>query len=163
MELESFLEQLQDSNPFFQFFGVMLVAMIPFLEGYFAVPLGIAVGFSPLLTISAAIVGNWLSVMAVILASDRFRQWMQGRGKSQKAQEKENKRWQKGQKMFHKYGVPGVSLLGPLLIGDHLAALICIASGAPKRSVVLWQTIAIVVWAVGTGILVLLGLSAINA
>ncbi|MGN7455977.1 small multi-drug export protein [Paenibacillus pasadenensis] len=163
MEFESFFEQLRESNPLVQFFGVMVVAMIPFLEGYFAVPLGIAVGFPALLTIGAAIVGNWVSVMAVILASDRFRQWMQGRSKSQRTQEKENKRWQKGQKLFHKYGVPGVSLLGPLLIGDHIAALICIASGAPKRSVVLWQTVAIVVWAVGTGALVLLGINAINA
>lgn len=107
MEFESFFEQLRESNPLVQFFGVMVVAMIPFLEGYFAVPLGIAVGFPALLTIGAAIVGNWVSVMAVILASDRFRQWMQGRSKSQRTQEKENKRWQKGQKLFHKYGVPG--------------------------------------------------------
>jgi len=157
--LEQFLEQLNDSNPFLQFLGVMIVAMIPFVEGYFAVPVGIAIGFPVVLTISAAIVGNWISVMAVIIASDRFKQWLQGRAASERKQEKQNKRLERGQKLFHKYGVPGVSLLGPLLIGDHIAALICIASGAPKRYVMVWQTIAIIVWAVGMGVLVMLGIN----
>lgn len=160
--MEQFLEQLQDSNPILQFIGVMLVAMVPFLEGYFAVPAGIVIGFPAVLTIAAAIVGNWISVMVVILASDRVKQWLQRRKSSERSQEKQNKRLERGQKLFQKYGVPGVSLLGPLLIGDHIAALVCIASGASKRYVIIWQTIAIVVWAVGTGILVLLGLNVVN-
>ncbi|URN92600.1 MAG: small multi-drug export protein [Candidatus Pristimantibacillus lignocellulolyticus] len=160
--LEQFLQELQDSNPILQFIGVMIVAMIPFIEGYFAVPVGIAIGFSAVMTIVAAIVGNWISVMVVILASDRFKQWLQGRKTSERKQEKQNKRLERGQKLFHKFGVPGVSLLGPLLIGDHLAALICIASGASKRYVIIWQTIAIVVWAVGMGILVLLGINIVK-
>lgn len=160
--MEQFLQQLQESNPVLQFIGVMIVAMIPFIEGYVAVPLGIAIGFPAWMTITAAIVGNWISVMVVILASDRFKQWLQRRKTSERQQEKQNKRLERGQKLFQKYGVPGVSLLGPLLIGDHIAALVCIASGASKRYVIIWQTIAIVVWAVGTGILVLLGINAVN-
>jgi len=160
--LEDFLQQLQNSNPILQFLGVMIVAMIPFIEGYFAVPVGIAIGFSAILTIVAAIVGNWLSVMVVILASDKVKQWLAGRKKTERQQEKQNKRLERGKKLFHKYGVPGVSLLGPLLIGDHIAALVCIASGASKRYVIIWQSIAIVVWAVGTGLLVMLGLSVVK-
>ncbi|WDH83106.1 small multi-drug export protein [Paenibacillus urinalis] len=160
--MEQFLQQLQDSSPILQFLGVMLVGMIPFLEGYFAVPVGIAVGFPAVMTIVAAIIGNWISVMVVILASDRVRQWLQRRKSSERKQEKHNKRLERGQNLFQKYGVPGVSLLGPLLIGDHIAALVCIASGASKRYVMIWQTIAIVVWAVGMGILVLLGINVIK-
>ncbi|GAB6928624.1 hypothetical protein JCM10914A_26070 [Paenibacillus sp. JCM 10914] len=159
---EQFLEQIRDSNPLFQFIGVMIVAMVPFVEGYFAVPVGIAIGFPVLLTIIAAIVGNWLSVMVAILASDRLKQWFQGRRKSDQKQEKQSKRMQRGQQLFHKYGVPGVSLIGPLLIGGHLAALICIAAGASKRYVVIWQTISIVVWSIVMGVLVLLGLNLIK-
>ena len=159
---EQFLQQLQDSNPMLQFLGVMLVAMVPFIEGYFAVPAGIAIGFSAVLTIAAAIVGNWISVIVVILASDRVKQWLQGRKKSKSSEEKQNKRLERGQKLFHKYGVPGVSLLGPLLVGDHIAALVCIASGAPRKSVIIWQTVAIVVWAVGMGLLVMLGINMVK-
>ncbi|MFH0071116.1 hypothetical protein ACFRAK_28820, partial [Peribacillus sp. NPDC056705] len=104
----------------------------------------------------------WLSVMVAILASDRLKRWFQGRRTSDRKQEKQNKRMQRGQQLFHKYGVPGVSLLGTLLIGGHLSALICIASGAPKRYVVIWQTISIIVWSVVMGVLVLLGLNLIK-
>src|SRR5690606_23588567 len=89
--LEQFLQELQNSNPILQFIGVAIVAMIPFIEGYFAVPVGIAIGFSPLMTIVAAIFGNWISVMVVILASDRVKQWLQSRKTSERKQEKQNK------------------------------------------------------------------------
>lgn len=159
---EQFLEQLVNSNPIMQFLGVMLVAMIPFIEGYFAVPVGIAIGFSPVLTIIAAIVGNWISVMVFIYAGDVIRGWFRKRKKSQKSEERENKRLERGKKMFEKYGVPGVSLLGPLVVGDHIAALVCLASGATRKSVVIWQTVAIVVWAVGMGVLALLGFNLVK-
>lgn len=159
---EQFLQGLQDSSPILQFLGVMLVAMVPFIEGYFAVPLGIAIGFSPVLTIMAAIVGNWISVMVFIYAGDVIRGWFKKRKKSQKSEERENKRLERGKKMFEKYGVPGVSLLGPLVVGDHIAALVCLASGATRRSVVIWQTVAIVVWAVGMGVLALLGFNLVK-
>lgn len=159
--IEHLFEQTRESHPLIQFFGVMIVAMIPFLEGYFAVPLGIAIGLPVVLTISAAVVGNWLSVMAVVLASDRLKRWFQGR-RTNEHERKNNKRIQRGQQLFHKYGVPGVSLLGPLLIGDHLGALICIASGASKRYVIIWQTISILAWSIGTGVLVLLGINIIR-
>lgn len=159
---EQFLQGLQDSSWVLQFLGVMLVAMVPFIEGYFAVPLGIAIGFSPVLTIMAAIVGNWISVMVFIYAGDGIRGWFKKRKKSQKSEERENKRLERGKKMFDKYGVPGVSLLGPLVVGDHIAALVCLASGATRKSVVIWQTVAIVVWAVGMGVLALLGFNIVK-
>jgi len=152
---EQFLEQLVDSKPIFQFLGIMLVAMIPFIAGYFAVPAGIAIGFPSVLTITAAIVGNWISVMAVIFASDRVKRCIQDRKISAKKQNKQAKRIERGMCLFNKYGVPGVSLIGPFIIGDHIAALVCIAAGAKKRNVIVWQTIAIILWAVGMGLVVL--------
>jgi len=159
---EQFLQGLQNSSPILQFLGVMLVAMVPFIEGYFAVPAGIAIGFSPVLTIAAAIVGNWISVMIVIFAGDTVKKWFNGRKTSAKKEEKKLKRLERGQKLFNKYGVAGVSLLGPLFVGDHIAALVCIAAGASRRNVIIWQTIAIIVWAVGTGVLVMLGINIVK-
>src|SRR5690606_40078414 len=68
---------------------------------------------------SSDLVGNWISVMVVILAGDKLRKWLQGRKKSEKSEEKRQKRLERGQRLFNKYGVPGVSLLGPLFIGDR--------------------------------------------
>lgn len=156
------LEQAKDSNPIFQFLSVMVVAAIPFLEGYVAVPVGVAIGYPFLLALIAGIVGNWLSVAAVIAASGNLQRWLQGRRRAKQGGAASSKRTQRASQLFSKYGVPGVALIGPLLVGNHIGAFVCIISGASKRYVLLWQTISIVVWATGAGLLVYWGAGAIN-
>ncbi|MEN5075948.1 small multidrug efflux protein [Isoptericola cucumis] len=45
-----------------------------------------------------------------------------------------------------RFGVPGASLLGPLVIPTQFTAAVLVASGVPRRWVLLWQAAAIVVW-----------------
>lgn len=156
------LEQAKDSNPIFQFLSVLVVGAIPFLEGYVAVPVGVAIGYPFLMTLIAGIIGNWLSVAAVIVASESLQRWLQKRRTAKHGSTASSKRTQRASQLFSKYGVPGVALIGPLLIGNHIGAFVSIVSGASKRYVLLWQTISIVVWAVGAGLLVYLGTGAIN-
>lgn len=47
---------------------------------------------------------------------------------------------------LEKYGVPGVSLLGPLLLPTAFTASMLVAVGVKARRVMFWQTIAIVGW-----------------
>ena len=47
---------------------------------------------------------------------------------------------------LEKYGVPGVSLLGPLLLPTAFTASMLTAAGVRTRWVMLWQTIAIIGW-----------------
>lgn len=61
-----------------------------------------------------------------------------------------------------RFGVPGASLLAPLALPTMLTAAFFVASGVPKKWVILWQAIAIVLWAgavalAATGVLALLG------
>ena len=72
----------------------------------------------------------------------------------------------KGRARLHRwmvrFGVPGASLLAPLALPTMLTAAFFIGSGVPKRWVVLWQVVAIVLWTsavaiAATGALALLG------
>lgn len=61
-----------------------------------------------------------------------------------------------------RFGVPGASILAPLALPTMLTAAFFVASGVPKRWVILWQAIAIVLWTgavalAATGVLALLG------
>lgn len=156
------LEQAEDAHIALQFLSVLVVAAIPFLEAYFTVPIGIIIGFPLVMTIVAAMIGNWLSVAAVVLASDKLQQWKEKRRAAKSSDRDDNKRTQRAQQLFSKYGVPGVAFIGPLLVGNHIGAFISIVSGADKRHVLLWQTISIIVWSVGTGLLVFLGMDFIK-
>ncbi|WP_139365688.1 hypothetical protein [Shouchella patagoniensis] len=95
-----------------------------------------------------AIVGNLISVLGFIWIIDKVR----GGNKERK----EGGRWRRAQNFFRKYGVPGVSLAGPL-IGYHIGAAIALAAGASRQYVTLWQIIAITLWAIALTIAFALG------
>lgn len=52
----------------------------------------------------------------------------------------------KFQRAFERYGVPGVSLLGPLLLPTQFTATMLAASGIGRARVLFWQGVAIVGW-----------------
>lgn len=61
-----------------------------------------------------------------------------------------------------RFGVPGASVLAPLALPTMLTAAFFVASGVPRRWVLLWQAIAIALWTgavalAATGVLALLG------
>ncbi|RZI91323.1 MAG: small multidrug efflux protein, partial [Microbacterium sp.] len=43
-------------------------------------------------------------------------------------------------------GLPGVSLLGPLLLPTHFTATMLAAAGIAKGRILVWQAVAIVGW-----------------
>lgn len=155
MDIANILESVREANLFIQLGVVFLISLVPFLEGYVAAALGIAVGFPAIPTILAASLGNWISVMAVVVLYDKVGKLRQGKPKK----ERSAKRMEKARALFNKYGVPGVALIGPFVFGHHLGALISLLSGSPKRYVTLWMTIGILVWTVGAGVLAMLGVN----
>ena len=61
-----------------------------------------------------------------------------------------------------RFGVPGASILAPLALPTMLTAAFFVGSGVPKKWVILWQVVAIVLWTGGvavaaTGVVALLG------
>jgi hypothetical protein len=63
-------------------------------------------------------------------------------------------------RVFDRYGVPGVSLLGPLLLPSHVTAAAMVGFGAPKVRVFVWGVIAVGLWAVVLGVLAYLAVQA---
>ncbi|CAH8705529.1 small multi-drug export protein [Paenibacillus thiaminolyticus] len=131
------LENVKEANVLLQSAAVFVVSMIPFLEGYVAAPIGVMLGISPIPVIAAALIGNWLSIMLIIVLHGKWSSGRQGM--------RSGKRMERARKIFGKYGVPGVALIGPLVFGHHIGAFISLVSGAPKGYVTLWQTIAVAV------------------
>ncbi len=56
------------------------------------------------------------------------------------------------ERVWERYGIPGVALQAPLLTGPILATLLALALGAPARPLLLWMLASVVLWgAVITG------------
>lgn len=162
---------------------VALAGAIPFVEGELASVLGVWAGLNPFLAFGAAVAGNVLSVFVVVFFGARIRAAIVARrarnrqrdlvaagfpaGSAQGAvdsavdetpAEPESKGRRRFRTFLVRFGVPGASLLGPLALPTQFTSAMLVASGVPKGWIMLWQTIAIALWAavttaIATGVL----------
>lgn len=150
--LQAFTATLPDA---LQWVGILLVAAIPFVESYFGAVIGVAAGINPVVAIAAAIVGNIISMLVVVLGTHGVRsKVIAGRDPKEPSP-----RRQKLRAKFDKYGVAGVSLLGQTILPSQITSAAMVSFGASKNAVILWQIISIIVWGTAFGVLAVLGFS----
>ena len=148
--------------------ALVLISAIPFVESYTGSFLGVLVGINPGLAVAAAVVGNTISTFALIALAGGARSAV-ARGRGRRGEQpgtldesasngssaneaapnsKKARRNAKIAKYFDRFGVPGVSLLGPLALPSQFTAPAMVGLGASKRSVYVWMFISIVAWGV---------------
>lgn len=109
------------------------------------VPLGILSGLHPVTTAVIGFVGNFLTVLLLIVFVDRFKAWWLKK-KEEKHDEKGEKKQLKARKVWERYGLPGLALIGPFIIGSHLAAFMCMSFGTKRKQVTVWMTVSLIMW-----------------
>ena len=134
---------------------VFLGAAVPALEIAIVIPAGVIMGLSPFWVILLAFAGNMLTVLLLIFLYQRINQWYRNR-KGEEAKS-ESKRQLRGKKIMNKYGVPGLALAGPILIGTHIAAFFALLFGASKRKTIIWMTASIALWSIIFGVVTAMG------
>ncbi|WP_265520394.1 hypothetical protein [Oerskovia flava] len=147
--LREFTEGLPD---LVQWLAVVLAGAIPFVESYFGSVIGILAGVNPVVAVVAAIVGNVVSMTVLVLGAARAREAAL-RNREQTSSPKR----QKLKRMFDKYGVAGVSLLGQTVLPSQITSLAMVSFGASKTAVIRWQIVSIILWGVLFGVLATLG------
>lgn len=135
---------------------VFLLGATPFAEAIFLAPIGIIAGLSPVPTLLLSVTGNLLTVYLVILFIEKIKEWWSRR---KKTNEKKSAR---AKNVYEKYGLPGLTLLGPFIIGSHLSAFLSLLFGGTKSSVTKWMTISIAGWSLLLTILAALGFDFMN-
>ena len=147
---------------------VALAGAVPFIEGEGSALIGIIGGINPVVAAIAGIVGNLLCVIVVVLVSARIRKAVTDRvarkatvgpngeivEASAEDAEPETARGQKVRRAFEKYGTPGVSLLGPLLVPTQFTAATLTGLGVSPARVIAWQAVAITMWTVAVTLII---------
>ena len=127
---------------------VFLLAATPWVELMVVIPMGAAMGLSVTPLTVVAFIGNALPVFAIIAL---FRWWERRRGPVRR-------RWSaRATRVWDRYGLPGLALLGPVLTGIHLAAVMARALGAWRRQTAQWMIASLAIWAVITGLVTAVG------
>lgn len=131
-----------------QWAGVMLAAAIPFIESYFGTLIGAIAGVPLPLAVLAAVVGNAVSMLVFVFIASAARQKLLARRGADAATDAPSPRRERVKRMFDRFGVPGVSLLGQTVLPSQITSGMMVSFGASRNAVIVWQIISIVIWAI---------------
>ncbi|UNK70562.1 hypothetical protein [Microbacterium sp. H1-D42] len=145
---EALVDFTQSLPIWLQWAGVMLAAAIPFIESYFGTLIGILAGVPTPLAVAAAIVGNVASMLAFVFVASKARQKVLARRAGGEEIPEPSPRREKVKRMFDRFGVPGVSLLGQTVLPSQITSGMMVSFGASRNAVIFWQVISIIVWAI---------------
>jgi len=168
--LQDFASSLPD---FLQWFGVMLISAIPFIDSYFGSVVGVLIGLPPAVAIGVAVIGNVLSMLGFVFAAHGVRsKVVAGKAAATGAASAGSPesssdgvtpaRREKVRRAFDKYGVAGVSLLGPFVLPSQFTSAAMVSFGANRNAVIVWQIVSIVIWGVVAGVAASLGVALVR-
>ncbi|GAA4508599.1 hypothetical protein [Brevibacterium yomogidense] len=161
-----------------QWLAVMLIGAIPFVESYGGAVLGVLTGVPAPVAILAAIIGNVAAMALTVWIAGAVREKAVAKRRARASvpsdatirvdaagepgdadQAAPSKGKQRLRRMFDRYGVPGVSILGQSVLPSHITAPTLVGFGASRGSVIVWQTVGIIAWGVLFGVLASAGIT----
>ncbi|WP_308191622.1 hypothetical protein [Agromyces sp. S2-1-8] len=152
----------------------MLISAVPFIDSYFGSVVGVLIGLPPAVAIGVAVIGNVLSMLGFVFAASGVRSKVvagkaaaAGAGSASSADASAtdgvpSPRREKVRRAFDKYGVAGVSLLGPFVLPSQFTSAAMVSFGANRNAVIAWQMVSIVIWGVVAGVAVSLGVALVK-
>lgn len=153
---DSVRQFVETTDPIWQWLAVITISAIPFVESYLGASLGVLAGVPVVVAIVAAIIGNWLSMLFLVLFGHKLHGWRSTKDISLSPKK------QKFKDIFDKYGVAGVSLLGQTFLPSQITAMAMVTFGVNKQTVIFWQTISIILWGVAFGVMTEIGYNVIS-
>jgi Ca2+/H+ antiporter, TMEM165/GDT1 family len=111
------------------------------LDVWVGIITGVAVGLSPALSGAVSITSALAGVTLVVAVGGRLQQLIYRSRQLAKRRERVERVWKR-------YGIPGLALQAPLLTGPLLATLVALSLGAPPRPLLLWMLASVVFWGV---------------
>ena len=118
---------------------ILSTAVAGALDVWVGIITGLALGLSPALSGAVSIASAILGVALVVAFGGRLRELIYRSRRLAKRRERIERVWKR-------YGIPGVALQAPLLTGPVLATLLALALGAPARPLLLWMLASVVFW-----------------
>lgn len=134
---------------------LITVYAVGVLELWGAVPAGLALGLAPVVVGVVSALGAWSAAILVLVAGEPFRRWLL----SLRKQSVDRPQGRLG-RVWQKYGIAGLCLISPLLLGAHIGAALCLALGGAKRPIAVWMLVSCVLWSAILTTLGALGIAA---
>jgi Ca2+/H+ antiporter, TMEM165/GDT1 family len=157
----SIAETLRDADGITQYALIFVLAAIPWLEIVIVIPIGVALGINPFGVALFAFLGNVLPIYGIVAFYVRLNAALGWEQPNPNSKTSRRKNWAK--RIWNRFGLPGLALASPVIIGVHLATIIALALQSKKRTVALWMTVSVFVWTVALTVSAYYGIESIQA
>ena len=108
--------------------GVFFATAVPLVDAVVLVPMAIAFGLNPTLTVILATAGDAIAILVFAFLSSSIRSRIIRRREA-KGKTGESPRFEKAVRTFDKHGIYGMAIAAPALIGTQIAAMASVAAG----------------------------------
>ncbi|ASA21495.1 small multi-drug export protein [Paenibacillus donghaensis] len=139
------IEWLQQADGIWQYFVLFLLAAAPWLDVFLVVPLGIVAGLSPVAVAITGFAGNLLMTVLIGLFFKQLSDWRAKR-REKKGIIAPSRKETRAKAVWERYGLPGLALLAPLILGTDLATILALSFGSSRVRVIQWMTVSLTVW-----------------
>ena len=109
------------------------------LDLWAAIPVGLVLGLSPVLSGVAATAGGLLGAALVTVAGERLQRWLYSLRWFSNRRERVERLW-------NRYGLIGVAFQSPVFAGTLTSTLVALGLGAPARKLLFWMSVSLVFW-----------------
>src|SRR5699024_3009525 len=109
---------------------IFVLAAIPFFEVMAIIPIAIVGGLPAVPVMIFAFLGNLLTIVMLVLFVDKIKVWIE---KKRHSDENDSKRKKRAKAIWNKYGLPGLTFIGPFFVGSHLSVLLSITFGGERK------------------------------
>ncbi len=141
------VEWVQQAEGIWQYVALFLVALLPFLDVFYIIPVGVALGMSPIAVGVISFIGNFIMVIVFAMFFRQIAEWRNKR-RAKKGKTGPTKRETRAKNIWEKYGLPVFALLSPSILGTDIAALMALVFGSSKIRVVTLMGVSLVIWSV---------------
>lgn len=118
----------------------LVVAIISFASGGFAIPIGFALGLEPLEVYIAAVLGSMAGLSVFLYAGDKIRARVtRGRPPPEPGPDS------RARQLADRYGAKGLGLVGPIFPGVTSSVVIGLSLGLRRASLARWMSIGVAV------------------
>lgn len=140
--IENLQHVVETIPPILRLLALAGLGAIPFVESYFGSAAGVLAGVNPVLAVAAASAGNTICMVVLVLSAGRVR----GAVTARREPRTPSRRRQRFDRLFDKYGVAGVSLLGQTVLPSQITSAMMAGMGANRTKIIAWQCVSIVLW-----------------
>lgn len=123
------------------FYKILTVAGLATFEIYAAIPAGFAFGLHPIVIFFASLFGGLVGVFVAAYLGDKIKNWLNQFRKPKPEKAKSGFVL----KIWEKYGVIGLGLLGTMTVGAPISIGVGVGFNVPTNKMVLWCCLGVLI------------------